>query len=103
MKSCAPYQQNSTVRVGDRRETCVLSTAEGLLIKILETKPLGRLHAHHGKIVAGSIRIGETVHMKVDEERRNRIRANHSATHLVHSALQYIRKSRYKGSAGWTR
>jgi alanyl-tRNA synthetase len=83
-----PFYGESGGQTGD---SGVLSTAEGLLIKILETtKPLGRLHAHHGKIVAGSIRIGDTVHMKVDEERRNRIRANHSATHLVHSALRNI-------------
>ncbi len=52
------------------------------------SKPLGRLHAHHGKITSGTIAVGDTVHLKVDAERRDKIRANHSATHLVHAALR---------------
>ena len=52
------------------------------------SKPLGRLHAHHGKIASGTIAVGDTVHLKVDAERRDKIRANHSATHLVHAALR---------------
>ena len=52
------------------------------------SKPLGRLHAHHGRIATGSVEVGDTVHLKVDAERRDRIRANHSATHLLHAALR---------------
>ncbi len=52
------------------------------------SKPLGRLHAHHGAIQSGSISVGDTVHLAIDAERRDRIRANHSATHLVHAALR---------------
>ncbi len=40
------------------------------------------------KVAAGELSVGETVHQKVDAERRNRIRANHSATHLLHAALR---------------
>jgi alanyl-tRNA synthetase len=52
------------------------------------SKPLGRLHGHHGTIKSGTIAVGDTVHLKVDAERRDKIRANHSATHLVHAALR---------------
>jgi alanyl-tRNA synthetase len=52
------------------------------------SKPLGRLHAHQVVIEAGAIAVGDTVELKVDTERRDRIRANHSATHLVHAALR---------------
>jgi alanyl-tRNA synthetase len=52
------------------------------------TKPLGRLHAHHMVIENGELAIGDTVHLSVDAERRDRIRANHSATHLLHAALR---------------
>ena len=52
------------------------------------SKPLGRLHAHHGRIAAGRVAVGDTVHMVIDAERRDRIRANHSATHLLHAALR---------------
>ncbi len=64
-------------------------TAAGLKIAVDDTsKPLGRLHAHHARIEAGTIAVGDTVHLWVDADRRDRIRANHSATHLLHSALR---------------
>ncbi|MEY3905853.1 MAG: hypothetical protein RIR59_676, partial [Pseudomonadota bacterium] len=61
----------------------------GLVAQVDDTaKPLGRLHAHHAKIAAGSVQLGQTVQMAVDAPRRDRIRANHSATHLLHAALR---------------
>jgi alanyl-tRNA synthetase len=61
----------------------------GLVAQVDDTaKPLGRLHAHHAKIAAGSVQVGQTVQMAVDAPRRDRIRANHSATHLLHAALR---------------
>ncbi len=53
------------------------------------SKPLGRLHAHHATITSGTIRVGDPVRLVVDADRRDRIRANHSATHLVHAALRH--------------
>lgn len=65
---------------GDRRlEMTVADTS----------KPLGRLHAHHGTITHGSVEVGDTVHLKIDAVRRDAIRANHSATHLLHAALRH--------------
>jgi alanyl-tRNA synthetase len=52
------------------------------------TKPLGRLHAHHTKIESGELSVGDTVRLSVDATRRDQIRANHSATHLLHAALR---------------
>ena len=52
------------------------------------SKPLGRLHAHHAKIESGELSVGDAVHLTVDAVRRDQIRANHSATHLVHAALR---------------
>ena len=40
------------------------------------------------KVLKGELSIGETVHQVVDAERRNRVRANHSATHLLHAGLR---------------
>ena len=52
------------------------------------SKPLGRLHAHHARIEKGEIAVGDAVHLTVDADRRDRVRANHSATHLLHAALR---------------
>ncbi|NIJ18568.1 alanyl-tRNA synthetase [Sphingomonas naasensis] len=52
------------------------------------SKPLGRLHAHHAKIDSGELSVGDTVKLSVDAVRRDAIRANHSATHLLHAALR---------------
>lgn len=52
------------------------------------TKPLGRLHAHHATIHSGEVAVGDEVRLDVDAERRSAIKANHSATHLVHAALR---------------
>ncbi|VAW03419.1 Alanyl-tRNA synthetase, partial [hydrothermal vent metagenome] len=53
------------------------------------SKPLGRLHAHKVKVDTGSISVGDTVHLMVDTARRTQLRANHSATHLLHKALRH--------------
>jgi alanyl-tRNA synthetase len=52
------------------------------------SKPLGRLHAHHAKIETGEIAVGDAVQLTVDANHRDRVRANHSATHLLHAALR---------------
>lgn len=52
------------------------------------TKPLDGLHVHHITVDTGTLRVGETVELVVDVERRTRIRANHSATHLLHAVLR---------------
>ncbi|MEK6542644.1 MAG: alanine--tRNA ligase [Pseudomonadota bacterium] len=51
-------------------------------------KPLGRLHAHRTTIIGGTIAVGDAVKLSVDSDRRDRLRANHSATHLLHAALR---------------
>ncbi len=52
------------------------------------SKPLGRLHAHHAKVETGEIAVGDAVQLTVDADHRDRVRANHSATHLLHAALR---------------
>jgi alanyl-tRNA synthetase len=61
----------------------------GLAITVEDSsKPLGKLIVHHGMIDSGSISVGDTVALAVDSEKRARLRANHSATHLLHAALR---------------
>ena len=81
-----PFYGESGGQTGDAG---TITMPDGLTIEVTETsKPLGRLHAHHGKVLKGKLSVGETVHMHVDVERRDAIRANHSATHLLHAALR---------------
>ncbi|MFN4112856.1 MAG: alanine--tRNA ligase [Sphingomonadaceae bacterium] len=81
-----PFYGESGGQTGD---VGAISNNEGLRLSVSDTsKPLGRLHAHHATVEAGTIRVGDTVRLVVDVERRDRIRANHSATHLVHAALR---------------
>lgn len=51
-------------------------------------KPLGRLHAHQVTLTSGEIKVGDVVTLKIDTKRRDALRANHSATHLLHAALR---------------
>ncbi|MEQ1641435.1 MAG: DHHA1 domain-containing protein, partial [Novosphingobium sp.] len=64
-------------------------SGNGLTLAVSDTsKPLGRLHAHQAVVETGSIKVGDTVKLDIDVARRDAIRANHSATHLVHAALR---------------
>jgi len=49
---------------------------------------LGDLWVHSGKVTKGAVKLGDAVEMRVDGERRGALRANHSATHLLHEALR---------------
>jgi alanyl-tRNA synthetase len=81
-----PFYGESGGQTGDAGS---ITGDSGLAIEVADTaKPLGRLHAMRGKVTGGTISVGDTVHLKVDAERRDRIRANHSATHLLHAALR---------------
>jgi alanyl-tRNA synthetase len=81
-----PFYGESGGQIGDSGKLTTLKGFEG---EVEDTsKPLGKLHVLRTKAVAGELSVGDTVHQKVDAERRNRIRANHSGTHLLHAALR---------------
>ncbi len=82
-----PFYGESGGQAGDAGR---IWTPEGLEFAVETTaKPLGRLHAHRGRVTRGAVKVGDAVHLEIDAERRDRIRANHSATHLVHAALRH--------------
>ncbi len=75
---------------GQQGDAGVISGDNGLRIAVAETaKPLGKLIVHLGTIEAGAIAVGDALRFDVDEGRRARLRANHSATHLLHAALRH--------------
>ncbi|MCZ8173165.1 MAG: alanine--tRNA ligase [Brevundimonas sp.] len=81
-----PFYGESGGQTGD---SGTIAGADGLRIAVADTaKPLGRLHAHNGTVEAGTIKVGDVVKLDIDVARRDAIRANHSATHLVHAALR---------------
>jgi alanyl-tRNA synthetase len=81
-----PFYGESGGQIGDSGK---LSSLKGSKGEVEDTsKPLGKLHVLRTKVTAGEVSLGDVVHQKVDSERRNRIRANHSATHLLHAALR---------------
>ena len=53
-------------------------------------KKLGDLFVHYGKVKSGSIKINDAVELKIDIERRDNIKAYHSATHLLHESLRRV-------------
>jgi alanyl-tRNA synthetase len=81
-----PFYGESGGQIGD---TGTLTSLKGFEGEVEDTsKPLGKLHVLRTKVAKGELTVGETVHQIVDAERRNRVRANHSATHLLHAALR---------------
>jgi alanyl-tRNA synthetase len=81
-----PFYGESGGQTGD---TGTIHTPAGLAANVTDTsKPLGRLYSHHATITAGEIAVGDNVLLKVNNTRRAQIRANHSATHLLHAALR---------------
>jgi alanyl-tRNA synthetase len=81
-----PFYAESGGQVGD---TGTLTGPGGLRIEVTDTqKKLGDLFVHIGRVESGDARVGEPVAADVDHGRRGRIRAHHSATHLLHEALR---------------
>ncbi len=82
-----PFYGESGGQMGDAG---TMSGAGGFAASVSDTaKPLGKLHAHVASIDAGTVKVGDAVRLVVDSARRDRLRANHSATHLLHAALRH--------------
>ncbi len=81
-----PFYGESGGQMGDAGR---IKGSHGLAVLIEDTsKPLGRLHAHQGVVESGRIAVGDPVTLSIDIDRRAQLRANHSATHLLHAALR---------------
>ncbi|WP_323783770.1 alanine--tRNA ligase [Leisingera sp.] len=79
-----PFYGESGGQVGDSG----VLTVEGGAARITDTKKVEGLFLHIAEVTEGKIAVGLGAAMEVDHERRSRIRANHSATHLLHEALR---------------
>ena len=75
---------------GQQGDAGTITTSAGARLRVDgTTKPLGKLHLHQAVVEAGAIAEGDTVRLSVDSDRRHRLEANHSATHLLHAALRH--------------
>ncbi|KAA0578765.1 alanine--tRNA ligase [Azospirillum sp. B21] len=82
-----PFYGESGGQVGDAG---VIFSAGGAEVAVSDTlKKLGAVWAHVGTVTKGTLKVGDVVELRVDSERRAAIRANHSATHLLHEALRH--------------
>jgi alanyl-tRNA synthetase len=83
-----PFYAESGGQAGDHG---VIHFENGATFTVTDTqKRAGALHGHIGTVSGGSIAKGAVATLKADPSRRNRIRANHSATHLMHAALRNV-------------
>eukprot|EP00903_Cladosiphon_okamuranus_P002711 g2709.t1 len=82
-----PFYAESGGQAGDHG---VITTPSARFIVRDVQKRAGDLHAHIGELVGGELTVGEAVSADVNGDRRTRIMANHSATHLMHAALRDI-------------
>ena len=66
-------------------------TADGVVFKVNNVlKNKGGKYMHYGKLLKGSIVLGDKLTVSIDTERRKAISRAHSATHLLHSALRLV-------------
>ncbi|MBO20859.1 MAG: alanine--tRNA ligase [Rhodospirillaceae bacterium] len=81
-----PFYAESGGQMGDAG---VMFGANGTEITVRDTqKKLGDMHVHLAKVDGKPLAIGDVVELRIDVMRRDRLRANHSATHLLHEALR---------------
>jgi alanyl-tRNA synthetase len=82
-----PFYAESGGQVGDLG----VMTGEGVTFRVTETqKRAGDLFVHVGTVEQGTLKVGAALALEVDHARRSSIRANHSATHLLHEALRQV-------------
>ncbi|MCP6065008.1 alanine--tRNA ligase [Klebsiella pneumoniae] len=81
-----PFYAESGGQVGDKGEL----KGAGVSFAVSDTQKYGQAIGHIGKVASGSLKVGDAVQADVDEARRQRIRLNHSATHLMHAALRQV-------------
>ena len=79
-----PFYAESGGQVGD---TGLIRTDTGM-VRVSDTKKSGGVFIHIGEVTEGQIARGQPAKLEVSHRRRTAIRANHSATHLLHEALR---------------
>ncbi|MDH4054996.1 MAG: alanine--tRNA ligase [Gammaproteobacteria bacterium] len=84
--SATPFYAESGGQIGD---TGIL-VSDGKLFAVDDTQKSGKANVHFGSVEQGELRIGDGLVAVVDADRRQAIRLNHTATHLMHAALRQV-------------
>jgi alanyl-tRNA synthetase len=80
-----PFYGESGGQVGDTGQ--LMAGGKAIAVVADTQKPLDDFIVHQAKL-SGTIKVGDSIKAAIDVERRNKIRSNHSATHLLHKALR---------------
>ncbi len=81
-----PFYAESGGQIGDRGYI----QGNGVQFRVDDTQKLGQAVVHYGEVIQGALVLNQTVHAEIDKKRREAIRLNHTATHLLHAALKKI-------------
>ena len=81
-----PFYAESGGQVGD----CGYLSADNMRIEITDTTKSGNAFLHHGRVVQGTVQVGDNVNAQVDAQVRHATALNHSATHILHAALREV-------------
>ncbi len=82
--SKTPFYAESGGQIGDTG----IAKNKNTYCLVEDCKKSGDFHIHHLKVLDGTISIGDSFDLMIDLERREKIMRNHSAAHLLHSALR---------------
>ncbi len=82
-----PFYGESGGQVGDTGE--ILAGNFKFQVSDVQKK-LGDIFVHYGKVLSGEIKLNQNVELKINVQRRENIRAYHSATHLLHESLRRV-------------
>jgi len=84
--SATPFYAESGGQIGD---TGIL-VEDGKLFRVDDTRKSGKANVHFGTVEQGELEVGDKLEAVVDADRRQAVRLNHSATHLMHAALRQV-------------
>ncbi|MEG4492817.1 alanine--tRNA ligase [Microcoleus sp. D3_18_C4] len=85
-----PFYAESGGQIGDKGYLKSGDNGDGLLVRVEDVKKESDFFVHFGLVERGTLRVGDSITAKIDNSGRRRIQANHTATHLLQSALRKI-------------
>ncbi|MEG4815738.1 alanine--tRNA ligase [Microcoleus sp. K5-D4] len=85
-----PFYAESGGQIGDKGYLKSGDNGDGLLVRVDDVKKESDFFVHFGLVERGTLRVGDSITAKIDNSGRRRIQANHTATHLLQSALRKI-------------